>query len=375
MQKGTVVRRIMEKEDTEGKVEHKCSLCDRVYQTAKALREHLKKKHEGDEALEQALDSAKDTCLKCGIVVQGIYKHRKICDARPRPEAPKQQAPSSDRVVQQQPRHPHPYPGVSNAGMVEMFEKRLTNRLKLDPKGTIPDYVRDFKNFIQHELKLDPGFHARDWFFVGSREHPDQRFKPLRSEGDYREALTTDQGKATLNRMHTVYSHLHRWIDEHLSEQCGDPLSLHRQKGERAKEDRAVAHRSGAHNPGQGRKEKTDTVTQHRDVGIIREVLNIAVNSRLREETMAKFAQGDFTHKGCKGGACNDCRCRLGIRSEVDAENFLALSLFLCNRGLRLDGVLNVTIGGLVGASHSLDVCPYCGGHYPYAEHKRLCHR
>ena len=375
MQKDTVVRRIMEEENTK----RNCTLCPRKYESGKALREHLKTSHKGHEALEQALKSvAPDACRYCHQEFKSIHNHERKCAARQRPEAPEQQAPSVNRAVQQHQQQqreqgqPHPYAGLSNAEILDKFKERLTNHLKLDPKGTVPDYLRDLKNFMQHELDLDKDFKARDWFLVGPRGGP---LRPLQQQADYVEHLTSaGQGKKTVDRISTVYTHLHTWITEHLNDQLGDPMSVHLAKAERAKVDRGVARRSGAYEPGQGSKEKKDTVTNHLDVNIVWDIWKHALNHGLRQETMEKFSKGDFTHPGCKDEACDDCRCRLGIKSEVDAENFFALSLFLCNVGVRLECVINVKVGALQGASHALVVCPHCGAKASYQEHKRFCH-
>ena len=370
MQKDTVVRRNMEEENTQGKEEKMCPLCPRGYQSSKALKEHLKTHHKGHAELEEALESVPpDICRYCGQAKAGIFRHERSCKAgRPQTAAPEQQ--------QQQQRQTHPYAGLSNEEMVGSFQDRLTHRLKLDSKSTVPNYVRDLKHFIQHEKDLDPGFQARDWFIVGPKGNTDPRFKALRDASAYVQVLTRDgQGKKTVERLHIVWGHLHDWISEHLNQQRNDPLSEHHQRGLRAKEDRTVAHRSGTYMPGQGRKEKLDTITKRVDPGIVKELLMIAKNSRLREETMAKFAKGDFTHEGCEDKACNDCRCRLGIKSMVDAQNFLALSLFLFQFGHRLEVVMNVTSRGLRGASPALEKCRHCDGLYVYEEHKKFCHR
>ena len=104
-------------------------------------------------------------------------------------------------------------------------------------------------------------------------------------------------------------------------------------------------------------------------------IVRVAINSPLYQDTMAILARGEYLHEGCKEKACNDCRCTLGIKRKEDAQNFLALSIFLCNFGLRLAAVRKVTLGALLGAEHVPDVCPHCGSVVVYAEHKKSCRR
>ena len=80
------------------------------------------------------------------------------------------------------------------------------------------------------------------------------------------------------------------------------------------------------------------------------EVLRVALRNPLHEETMAKFAAGEWTHAGCA----------LGIKTVQDAQNFLAMSIFLRQFGPRLEVVQNMTVGGLQEAEAALVVCPYC---------------
>ena len=90
---------------------------------------------------------------------------------------------------------------------------------------------------------------------------------------------------------------------------------------------------------------------------------------------MAAFARGEYLHEGCHEKACNDCRCELGIKTRHDAQNFLALSIFLNNFGVRLSAVRKVSLGALLGAGPGLDVCPHCDCLCVYAEHKASCRR
>ena len=362
--------------EDEGKVD--CPLCSSHFQSAKAAKWHLDTKHKGDPGLAEAVKSVgNDECPYCRRPKSNLVLHKRTCGARPKPEAPQQQAASANRVVQQDQRQrpPHPYEGLSNSDMVDKFEERMTSRFKLDPKGTVPDYRRDVKKFIQHELDLDPSFRAFTWFIYGTEQNIDPRWRAIRQFGEYREKYITKQGRKTVERMNTVYGHLVRWIKEEVNQQLADPISLLEQSVTRAREERAVDRRCGAFKPGQGRKEKSDSVPQKLDVNITREIQRVFVNSPLHEETMTKFARGDYIHEGCKDKACDDCRCRLVIKEPQDVQNFLALHVFLCQFGLRLEVTSNVTLGGLLGATAALEVCPHCGGHYIYAEHKKLCHR
>ena len=364
------------------KSEVKCPLCPRVYETSKSAKWHLRQNHKGYPELEKLLKAlTKDVCVYCGKEKSDLLRHKKTCSQNPKNREQEQQQLQSLVPARVQPPPPtqqpppHPYEKLSNAEMVDEFADRLVHRWKLDAKGTVPDYERVLKQFIRHETSKDPDFMAFHWFVVGTHEKRDPRFKPISKLQDYFQALVSDQGQKTVDRMTTVYSHLHRWIDEEINEQLADPLSLHRQRGVEAKEARAVARRSGAFKPGQGRKVKRDTVTKHLDVEIVREVLRFFLDSPLLRQTMEAFSSRAYVHKGCRDPKCTDSRCMLGIKERQDAQNFLALAIFLSNFGLRLEVVMNVTLGALRGAAHALDVCPYCKGKHIYAEHKKLCHR
>lgn len=375
-----------------------CTLCPNAYKSAKALLRHLRDNHANAPGLKEAIQKVpKDPCPFCGEGRANLVVHKRVCARNPDvqkarpvvPPVPPPRVPATrgtpppvpppPRVPptqqQQQQRPPHPYEKLSNAEIVDKFTDRLLHRLKLDAKGTVPDYERHLKQFIEHETSEDPQFRAFHWFVVGTRQNRDPRFKPIRELQEYIQALIRDQGRKTVERMLTVYTHLHAWIDEHLNEQLADPISLHKQRAANAKEIRAVAKRCGAYKPGQGSKEYTDTVTKHLDVNIVRNLLSVFVNSPLMQQTMETFSGGTFFHVGCTDKKCMDTRCRLGIKTVQDAQNFLALAIFLSNFGTRLDVVMNVTLGALRRAAHALDVCPHCGGHYMYAEHKKLCHR
>ena len=377
-------------EEEEGKFQ--CELCPNAYKSAKSLKRHLGEKHADDPLLQEAKESVrKDTCPFCMEAFGNVMKHKRSCKRNPDVALPPQVPPARvqppqevqppppppppPRVLPMQQRPPHPYEKLSNAEMVEKFADRLVHRLKLDAKGTVPDYVRVLKQFIQHETNKDTNFRAFQWFVVGTQQEIDPRFKPISELQDYIQALVSDQGEKTAERMTTVYSHLLKWIEEQINEQRSDPVSLVRQRGANAKEARAVAHRSGAFKPGQGRKVKLDTVTQHLDVEIVREVLRVFLGSPLLHQTMETFSTGTYVHEGCTDTKCKDSRCMLGIKDMQDAQNFLALAIFLSNFGLRLEVAMNVTFGALRGAAHALDVCPYCNGKHMYAEHKKLCHR
>ena len=119
-----------------------------------------------------------------------------------------------------------------------------------------------------------------------------------------------------------------------------------------------------------------DAVEEHLDPGIVREVRGEALRNPLHQETMTKFAAGEWTHAGCNARKdCTDCRCRLQIKKIQDAQNFLAVSIFLRQFGPRLEAISNITVGGLQEAADALVVCDYCQSKVVYAKHKKFCHK
>ena len=249
---------------------------------------------------------------------------------------------------------------MSDDDLVQKFRDRMRNR-KLVVDSSIKEYERHLKAFIQHEKRLDPRFMAWRWFASGTKEQRDSRFIVLRRFDDYVEALITDQGKATVKQMMNAYSHLNTWIFEKVEEQMqgNDPLAQLARNKAGLKASRILLNR-GTCEPGQGRKTR-DPVTEHLDVDITQQLLQVFVNSPLRRETLKRFSQGNFTSP------------RLGVGTMEGAQDFLALLLYLENFGTRFDVVRNLTLGQLTRAQHSLDECPHCHQSVMYGEHKAVC--
>ena len=200
----------------------KCPLCPRVYQSAKALREHLSANHWAHPQLEEATRSLKkDTCPYCGSPKADVSRHKRTCGSRPLADAPQQQAPPANRVVQQRP--PHRYEGLSNSDMIAKFQEWMTRRFKLDPTGAVPDYRGGLGKLMEHEIDLDPSFRAFTWFIVGTRENRDPRWRPIRPFGEYGQKYMTNC--ITVERMNTAYVHLVRWIEDEVTQQLADPVS------------------------------------------------------------------------------------------------------------------------------------------------------
>ena len=258
---------------------------------------------------------------------------------------------------QQRHRPPHKYQGASNKEMVEHFKKRMRERYN-NSENTVNMYSRVLEDFFKLEESWDPEFKAFRWWIW--RE---EGYVGIRHVRDYTEALLRGKGEKTGERILTVYTHLHTWIGEALTEAQTDPLALHRQRASGPEEARAAIRRAGTKNPGQGRKEARDAVEKHVDPSVIKEVLRVALRNPLHEETMAKFAAGEWTHAGCA----------LGIKTVQDAQNFLAMSIFLRQFGPRLEVVQNITVGGLQEAEAALVVCPYCKSRVVYETHKKRC--
>ena len=376
--------------EEEGKVQ--CPLCTRVYASGKICTEHLYKNHKGHPKLAEAVKSVpKDKCPYCRQPKANPLEHKRTCRARPPPEAHPQRVAQEDWAVQQtvqvqqtvevqqtvhvlqqqQQRHrqPHKYEGASNKEMVEEFKKRMRERQN-NTENTVNMYSTVLEEFFKLEETWDPEFKAFRWWVWRND------YVPLRPVDEYLAAMMRGKGKKTGERIGTVYTHLHKWIDEALTEAQTDPLSLHRQRATGPAEARAANRRAGATNPGQGGREAGDAVERHLDPSVTREVLRVALQNRLHEETLVKFAASEWTHAGCESRKdCTDCRCRLGVKTLQDAQNFLAMSLFIRSFGLRLQVVINVSVGELQEAVDALVVCPYCESKVGYAKHKKMCHR
>ena len=344
-----------------------CPLCSSQYQSVKGVREHMLRVHDEHTGLAKAMESmGKDICCRCSKPVYDLAKHEKICPAN---GAVQQEEAGSGGG-----RKRHKYEGVSNGEFVELFKSRMSERFKLSSgKGSTVDlYVAVLEKVIRTEEQLDVNFKAFRWFVVDESGC----CLPLRNFGEYVEHLVKDQGRSTIERLGTVYQHLHYWISEELAEQVADPLLLHDMKGRKAKDEaRLAAKRAGAKEPGQGRKVTVDT--DRLDVSIVRSLVEVSLRNPLHEAVLAKLGLGEWIHMGCNArrGDCMDCRCQMEIKCLKDVESFLALSIFIRNFGVRLEVVRHVTLGAVKGARHVIDVCPYCDGKYVYLEHKKLCHR
>ena len=381
-------------EEEEGKFQ--CQLCPNAYKSAKSLKRHLGEKHADDPLLQEAKASVpKDTCPFCRQAFGNVMKHKRICKSNPDAAKPPGVQPArveplpqvlppqvlparvqslpqvlppqvQPAPVQPLPQEPAPrvprqqYEGMSDDDLVQKFRDRMTKQKWLE-KSSIKEYERHLKAFIQHEKRLDATFMAWRWFASGTKEQKDSRFVKLRRFGDYLEALITDQGKATVKQMMNVYSHINDWIIEEVEEQQqdNDPLVQLRKNKEDLKKSQILLSR-GTCQPGQGRKIR-HPVTEHLDVNITHQLLEVFVNSPLRGETLERFSQGDFTSP------------RLGMVTMQGAQDFLALLLYLENFGTRFDVVRNLTLGQLTRAQHSLDECPHCHQSVMYGEHKAVC--
>jgi len=402
--------------EEEGKVQ--CPLCPRVYKSGKVCKDHLYEKHQGHPNLAELVRSvANDKCPYCGQPKANLVRHKPTCRARPPPEAQedraveqpphqvveqqglgqemqelrqqmgqemqglrqeiqelRQQMQQTLQVLQQQQqqrhRQPHKYEGATNKEMVELFKKRMRERQN-NSENTVQMYSTVLEDFFKLEETWDPEFKAFRWWDFWREEG----YVPIRAVSDYTDAM--GRGCETNKRIHTVYKHLHKWIDEALTEATTDPHNLHRQRLSGLAEDRAANKRAGTIHPGQGRKEAADEVERHLDPSVVRGVHRVAQENQLHEETLVKFAASEWTHVGCDARKdCRDCRCRLQIKTLQDAQNFLAMSVFIRNFGLRLQVVMNMTVGGLQEAEDALVVCPYCEQKVPkYSKHKKMCHR
>ena len=349
-----------------------CDLCPNVYKSAKSLKKHLDKNHADDPRLQEAKKSVpKDTCPFCRDAFGNVSNHKRSCKKNPQnpdvalppqvPPARVQPAGAQPLPKEPPPRVPQQeYEGMSDDDLVQKFCDRMTNRRGLQ-ESSIKEYVRHLKAFIQHEKRKDSGFMAWRWFASGTKEQRDSRFIVLRRFDDYVEALITDQGKATVKQMMNAYSHLNTWIFEKVEEQMqgNDPLAQLARNKAGLKASRILLNR-GTCEPGQGRKTR-DPVTEHLDVDITQQLLQVFVNSPLRRETLKRFSQGNFTSP------------RLGVGTMEGAQDFLALLLYLENFGTRFDVVRNLTLGQLTRAQHSLDECPHCHQSVMYGEHKAVC--
>ena len=390
----------------EGQVQ--CPLCPRAYKSGNVCKEHLYAKHQGHPNLAEVARSVpNDKCPYCHQPKANLVQHKRTCRARPEAQEDRavQQPPPPLQVVeqqgsqelgqkieevhqqmqqvvqaveglqqqqrqqQQQHRPPHKYEGASNKEMVEHFKKRMRERQQ-NTENTVNMYSPVLEDFFKLEESRDPEFKAYRWW-VWRKD-----YVPIRPVDEYLAVMLRDKGRKTGERICTVYKHLHTWIDEALNEAQTDPLSLHRQRASGPEEARSAIRRAGATNPGQGRKVARDAVEEHLDPSVLQEVLEVVLRNPLHEETMAKFAAGEWTHAGCNARKdCTDCRCRLKIKTLQDAQNFLAASIFIRNFGLRLRDVLNMTVGGLQEAVDALVVCPWCGSKVVYAKHKKTCRR
>jgi len=238
-------------------------------------------------------------------------------------------------------------------------------------ENTVKMYSTVLEGFFELEETWNPEFKAFRWWVLRDD------YVALTHVDKYMNAMGRGRGFETNKRICTVWTHLYKWIEEALTEQKSDPHNLHRQRASGLAEARATIKRAGTAHPGQGRKEAADGVEGHLDPSVVRGVLRVALENRLHEETLVKFAASEWTHVGCDARKdCTDCRCRLGMKTLQDAQNFLAMSVFIRNFGLRLQVVLNMTVGGLQEAEDVLVVCPYCEQKVPkYSKHKKMCHR
>ena len=365
--------------EEEGQVQ-KCPLCSLVYKSGKACKEHLYDKHRGHPNLtEEVKKVASDKCPYCGQPKADVSRHKQTCRARPPPPIQvveqRMQEPVHQQMVQQQPqqqqrrRQPHKYEGASNKEMVEHFKKRMKDRQN-NTESTVKMYSKVLEDMFELEEARDPEFKAFRWWVLRND------YVAMPPVNDYLAASAMGRGPETNKRICTVYTHLHKWIEEALNEAQTDPLSLHRQRATGPEDARLANKRAGATKAGQGMKEAGDSVEYRVDPSVIKDVIRVALQNPLHEETMAKFAVGEWTHAGCDARKdCTDCRCRLKIKTLQDTQNFLAMSLFIRNFGMRKGDVLNMTVGGLQEAVDALSVCPHCKSKVVYAKHKKRCHR
>ena len=338
-----------------------CPLCRRHLESAKAIREHIKKgkvhQNLDQAAKEEALKAVpKDVCPHCRKEKANLGDHLKTCGAN----ATKEKGTEGGRG--------NPYSGLSNNDFLEQAKQKMMTKAGGIAENTAKIYISHIKDIIEYEKSQDKEFLAWQWLLV-SRDtegnlHPQAR--RLREVHQYLSVLMQkgQRGDATRQHIDAAYAFLNDWFKETLNSQSNDPREWAAQNDASLKDERKRLGR-GKTVTGQGKKsnEGGDLVVENLDPAITQELVDTFQQSSLRREALQRFAAGKFT---CP---------KLGIKNMEDARVFLKLELFVTNCGSRLDLLENMTLAELNGAVEALSRCPHCERLVVYVEHREYCVR
>ena len=332
----------------------KCPLCDITIKHARTLKRHLNKQHKDNPRLEECLKLLpKEEAVPCRICrkpQKNPARHEKMC--REKLARRRQDERGEDHST--------------NETFIAHF-KAVLQTAQFDncrPK-TVKIYVSVLKKMIRHEVSKDENFNAWDWFAWGSQSH-----KVLSKPADYAGLFTEGYKR----QWPTVYGHLHRLVDEKRLEGQESPAEQHARRGRELE----MMRKSIA--SGKQRQTTTSKEVEHPesawrdqlklDTAVTQQLLDEwHGQSKKRKKVLAGIQEGNFDFDVLKPPPGSSVRTH-----QKQATAFVALTVYLYNRGIRPEVVNKLTAGQVREAKAVPVTCYYC--QHPvddYKTHKKYC--
>lgn len=323
--------------------EVKCHLCDRKYKSRRSLVRHMREDHKDvPDVVELSKSVPKEQprpCRYCGKLRTNLWQHESTCPSRT--PAPEEQEPNNEET--------------NDEFVIRFRDKYLMRPCFNLAKSTVADYTRYVRKFIGLEVLHDPSFRA--WHWTAPRR--ENFFRSLR---DPRQYVVEGERTSTINNKGAAWTKLHEYIGEFLHNHYDTPLTQHARAGAACK-NLMRANRKGTFTVPKTSGERRPQRQQREpiDPEVTRRVVRAWQNSKLRQDALARFAQGYPSFEP------------LGITDMTGVRAILALELLIRGKGIRFDAVRNITVDAIKRARRTKEKCPYCGSLVDYLVHKEKC--